>query len=781
MGTKVTPDDITNVEINSGVPTINENFDTVADEFDKVLYRDGSLSATGDLDMDSNRIINLPAPINANEAARYGDLAIALATLEAATGPTYASTAAGLAATVDGESFAVDNGDGSVSIYLNDDGVADLQRDLLSGAAFASTEAGKGASLVGLEGGFTVQDYFDTIDLLPDASGDGTSNDREHFDAITKPLVALMPGKTYYIASDVTVNAKVIYLGGKIKRASGATVTFAGGLDAPPGFQIFDLSNLTPTQGSTIRDSGAQTRYAYRLGSGSFQITGRTYLSWFMTSAMLAGADASYAITEQAYSGDSEKIIDVDCRYSTAWLGNKTSIWKEMKCVDLTSSVRLASGQNNIWGESGVFNLMPIEGLDVCEIGCYGDGVIDGNFASSYDVTDEFSEWGGYPSIITHAETSSNGLAIGALTGGAYEAPAHTILHNMYVRNVARNCIILPHDGKVTMLGDTRVEDAMLDHLIYGDQLVDLYVERVGIGGYARSNYINPSSGVINSLYLHSALTENPAAALGVADEASAIIQVRSDIAGRVKVAFDLAADLTHMDDGSSNRFLVTTLGNSASVEVSGLFQDTSTSGVDFAIFGIGNGPALNFTVRNFAAFDVLTCRILNGVSGEVVNVLNVDSVELSYRSASTTTAGALIENDDNVAAIMIRGLVSSGGQAKGYNSLIDITGDLSMLDATGINYAAFATAGAAITVSGTIIVAGFANCRMRVGVPSSGVLADVSFKNCAVGSAMTNVIHPTPTQTTIADPTGGATVDAEARAAINSILDTLQTIGSLA
>lgn len=38
--------------------------------------------------------------------------------------------------------------------------------------------------------------------------------------------------------------------------------------------------------------------------------------------------------------------------------------------------------------------------------------------------------------------------------------------------------------------------------------------------------------------------------------------------------------------------------------------------------------------------------------------------------------------------------------------------------------------------------------------------------------------LTPVATQTTIADPAGGATVDAEARAAINTIIDRLQAFG---
>lgn len=69
-----------------------------------------------------------------SDAAAVGkvnaDAAASAASAEAAAGPTYASTAAGLAATTSGESFAVNPGDGTVAIYLNNAGTAVLQRSL---------------------------------------------------------------------------------------------------------------------------------------------------------------------------------------------------------------------------------------------------------------------------------------------------------------------------------------------------------------------------------------------------------------------------------------------------------------------------------------------------------------------------------------------------------------------------------------------------------------------------------------------------------------------------
>jgi hypothetical protein len=56
--------------------------------------------------------------------------AVSAAVAEAVVGPNYANTTAGLAATTSGQSFAVNNGDGTVSIYRNVSGSAVLQRSL---------------------------------------------------------------------------------------------------------------------------------------------------------------------------------------------------------------------------------------------------------------------------------------------------------------------------------------------------------------------------------------------------------------------------------------------------------------------------------------------------------------------------------------------------------------------------------------------------------------------------------------------------------------------------
>lgn len=68
---------ITNVSTGyQATATINNNFTALRDGFDNTISRDGSTpnAMAADLDMNSNRVINLPAPISDNEPARLVDL-----------------------------------------------------------------------------------------------------------------------------------------------------------------------------------------------------------------------------------------------------------------------------------------------------------------------------------------------------------------------------------------------------------------------------------------------------------------------------------------------------------------------------------------------------------------------------------------------------------------------------------------------------------------------------------------------------------------------------------
>src|SRR5258708_11986799 len=101
MVDKITLTQLANVQTTTtGITQINSNFSTIQTAFDNTLSRDGTspnqMGAV--LDMNSNRIINLAAPVSNNDAARLIDIgsaasASATATAAAAAAATSASAA----------------------------------------------------------------------------------------------------------------------------------------------------------------------------------------------------------------------------------------------------------------------------------------------------------------------------------------------------------------------------------------------------------------------------------------------------------------------------------------------------------------------------------------------------------------------------------------------------------------------------------------------------------------------------------------------------------------
>ncbi len=160
------------------------------------------------------------------------DAAESAAYAESMTGPTFANPAAGLAATTDGQGFAVDNGDGTVTVYINANGSAVEQRKLATTAYLASSN---GADAVGAsqeveaEPGSLLSRFQNELyvtDAPFNAVGDGSTNNNT---AITAAVAnALMTGRDlfwpegdYLTTASIANFHDVKHLGpGRIKRGS---------------------------------------------------------------------------------------------------------------------------------------------------------------------------------------------------------------------------------------------------------------------------------------------------------------------------------------------------------------------------------------------------------------------------------------------------------------------------------------------------------------------------------------------------------------------------------
>lgn len=161
---------------------------------------------------------------NTAEAARQATRAEAAADAAAASeavalaaaGPNYADTAAGLAATSEGETFAVED-DGIVTIYRHDSGpTATELRVLPTAAALASTDPGKGDDMVVHDDGETVREHINrSFQYL--AGTDTAAIQAAIAAGIAAKRPTLLDGKTYSTAEAIDArdiqNDRVAFLG----------------------------------------------------------------------------------------------------------------------------------------------------------------------------------------------------------------------------------------------------------------------------------------------------------------------------------------------------------------------------------------------------------------------------------------------------------------------------------------------------------------------------------------------------------------------------------------
>lgn len=210
---------------------------------------------------------------------------------EAMTGPTYASTAAGLSATTSGQGFAVNTGDGIVTVYLNNAGVAVAQRSIGTTAYFSAPD---GSSRVGFQQSGTGAIARTVQDRLRDAVnakdfgavGDGVATGEQV--AINKALatnkdVEIGPGT--YLLSDAIISTKP----GQVIKGAGRHLTI---LKVPATFNLsavgviysnggepgIDLRDLTiefvQPDTATRASLTAYPPAIYAQGAARFRITG---------------------------------------------------------------------------------------------------------------------------------------------------------------------------------------------------------------------------------------------------------------------------------------------------------------------------------------------------------------------------------------------------------------------------------------------------------------------------------------------------------------------------
>lgn len=201
-----------------------------------------------------NTVGAMAARAEAQVSAASAEVSAAYA--ESMTGPTYADTSAGLAATTDGEGFAVDNGDGTVTVYLNDGGSAVEQRTLATTTALASstgaemmgvgndrTQADVNAEVVSVfgPGGIPFDEYPDI--MAGTSTFDCTAYIHAMRDAVKGTGKTLrFPGGTYYVGNVVWDGS-----GYRVETAPGVEFQQKPGLTTDGGGEYSPIWNVTGT------------------------------------------------------------------------------------------------------------------------------------------------------------------------------------------------------------------------------------------------------------------------------------------------------------------------------------------------------------------------------------------------------------------------------------------------------------------------------------------------------------------------------------------------------
>ena len=203
MGDKVVLNPLGSPLNSSFTTQLNNDLDELADEFDNVVYRDGSQSMLGNLNMNSKRVYNLPDGISGGEPATIRQLETAELSGFTLSGLTTAATRAALSA-IPGTNTTVllrESGREGVFIYSNANLSATVLLDPNQGLVVPPLTDVTGAS-----GAWVRQFTGPVVAEWFGVTGDGTTDDRAALQAAlnTGRVVLLKKGTTYLIASGLT-------------------------------------------------------------------------------------------------------------------------------------------------------------------------------------------------------------------------------------------------------------------------------------------------------------------------------------------------------------------------------------------------------------------------------------------------------------------------------------------------------------------------------------------------------------------------------------------------
>lgn len=585
----------------------------------------------------------------------------------------------------------------------------------LRGDLANSSTPGQGIALV-----YTGADY------LPSAAGDGTTDDRSHFAGTARDTIYLMPGKTYYIASDLSIEAKVISLGGKMKRAANATVTFLGGFEGPKEQQLFVIDNITPTARIQIDGDGTSE---YQLGTGAFLIKDKAYLRWFMEST---AGDNSFALLALAETDAAEQWISTDCAFTYGVLGHSPIIDAKLTMVAATKTYTAtdADPELNAFGENREFYLRPKSGLDLFHCRFTSRGEVDGNADNSFDVSDDFATMQA-TGANWWSKSSVNGISCTedatAAANGWYRAPKKIVIENPYVHNTIRNGIVCNGAEDVTII-NARVGNSYADHLIYADNVVKLRIEKVAVFGFARDGMLTVGGGELSQVSIHEdGLAANPITGV----ETSWIVNVRNDVAGHTRISFDLTGDIAPLHATNTDRVLVWSTAT-GKLTISGFIEPTDADDDEiFVIYGQST-TTQGVVVKDLHCQNMTLAylvRIPDG-NGDLED-FQVSNVKWRFRNGTTSSNNAMIDCNGtvNLRRARIRDFTTLSSQGVGWRYLLDCQADVEELLVDGCHFPTFNNSAQFAVIGGTASRCEVRNTRARSSRPNATLRDQIVFK----------------------------------------------------
>lgn len=277
--------------------------------------------------------------IDESSSASAVAAATSAAIAQAITGPLYGSIAAGLAATSDTDEFAVDNGDGTATIYLNNAGSEVERRTIVIDPANAGT-----AALLGVSGSGTVQSVIDETITRADVTlyvNASTGNDSTGTGAVGAPFAT--PQKAVDTAALLTGRKSVL-----IEVAAGTYSTSsraAASMDRPALIYIdgLKIGKRTAQSGSTLSGglvinfaSGAKVTPNTTYPRGIY-VTGHAGSVGIVGGEVEAatGAESLIVAHRGAYVHVRGTVADGN---SISGLGLVSEAGGYMECVDVTAS-----------------------------------------------------------------------------------------------------------------------------------------------------------------------------------------------------------------------------------------------------------------------------------------------------------------------------------------------------------------------------------------------------------------------------------------------------------